>query len=69
VAPRTVARGDLAGAIRAAFGPRTLEAVTRLAGGTQKGVYRLTLDDGLTAVAYLWEESQNFWPDGPGVGY
>ncbi len=68
MAPRTVTREDLAGAAQAAFATRTLEAVSRLAGGTQKGVYRLTMDDGTTAIAYLWEESENFWPDWPGVG-
>jgi hypothetical protein len=67
VAPRIVTRDDLAGAAQAAFATRTLEAVSRLAGGTQKGVYRLALDDGATAIAYLWEESENFWPDWPGV--
>jgi Phosphotransferase enzyme family len=69
MAPRTVTREDLAGAVRAAFGDsRALDAVTRLAGGTQKGVYRLATDDGATAIAYLWEDSENFWPDWPGVG-
>jgi hypothetical protein len=54
---------DLAGATRAAFGGgRRLEGVERLSGGTKKGVYRLTLDDGGTAVAYLWEASENYWP-------
>ncbi|MDQ0710586.1 hypothetical protein QFZ55_000038 [Streptomyces luteogriseus] len=42
-------------------------------------MYRLTMDDAATAIAYLWEESENYWPaaelDGdltdpfsPGVG-
>lgn len=26
------------------------------------------MDNGTTAIAYLWEESENFWPDWPGVG-
>jgi hypothetical protein len=69
VAPRTVTRDDLAGAAQAAFGSiRTLDGVARPAGGTQKGVYRLTMDDRTTAIAYLWEDSENFWPDWPGVG-
>jgi hypothetical protein len=69
VAARTVVRHDLAGAARAALGGRRqLDGVSRLVGGTQKGVYRLTMDDGTTAIAYLWEESENFWPDWPGVG-
>ena len=33
-----------------------------MAGGTTKGVYRLTLDDGSTVVAYSWAKSENFWP-------
>jgi aminoglycoside phosphotransferase (APT) family kinase protein len=73
-------RDQLAGAARAALGGgRKLEAVERLTGGTTKGVYRLTMNDATTAVAYLWEKSENYWPvakdDGdltdpfsPGVG-
>ncbi|MFD8425243.1 phosphotransferase family protein [Streptomyces sp. NPDC059466] len=73
-------RDQLAGAARAALGGgRRLETVERLAGGTTKGVYRLTMDDAMTAIAYLWEDSENYWPstehDGdladpfsPGVG-
>jgi hypothetical protein len=53
----------LDGAARAALGRgRQLSGVERLAGGTTKGVYRLTMDDGTTAVAYLWEDSENYWP-------
>ncbi|MFC9502029.1 phosphotransferase family protein [Streptomyces sp. NPDC057002] len=56
-------REQLAGAARAALGGgRRLEAVERLAGGTTKGVYRLTMDDAMTAIAYLWEDSENYWP-------
>jgi aminoglycoside phosphotransferase (APT) family kinase protein len=63
VAPRKVTRDLLAGAAREALGGgRRLEAVERLAGGTRKGVYRLTMDDATTAIAYLWEESENYWP-------
>ena len=66
MAPRQVAREDLAGAARAALGSeRTIEDVTRLAGGTTKGVYRLTMDDGATVIAYLWEDSENYWPQAP----
>ncbi|OIJ99095.1 aminoglycoside phosphotransferase [Streptomyces monashensis] len=71
---------QLTRAARAAVGGgRWLEAVERLAGGTTKGVYRLTMDDATTAIAYVWEESEHYWPatesDGdladpfsPGVG-
>jgi hypothetical protein len=69
LAPRTVTRDDLAGAARAALGSRRqLGGVARLAGGTQKGVYRLTMDDGAAVIAYLWEDSENFWPRWPGDG-
>jgi hypothetical protein len=57
----------LAGAARAALGGgRHLRAVERLAGGTSKGVYRLTMDDATTAIAYLWAESENYWPAAAG---
>ena len=69
MAPRNVTRDQLAEAVRAALGSRHhLDGVARLAGGTQKGVYRLTMDDGTTAIAYLWEESENFWPQRPEDG-
>ncbi|MEU8688295.1 phosphotransferase [Streptomyces sp. NPDC048665] len=58
--PRT--RADLAPLARAALGPhRTLRAVTRLRGGSKKGVYRLRLDDGGTAVAYVWAPDEDYW--------
>lgn len=69
MAPRDVTRDHLAGATRAALGSRRqLDGVARLAGGTTKGVYRLTMDDGSTVIAYLWEESENFWPQTPHDG-
>jgi hypothetical protein len=67
--PRNVTPEDLAGAARAALDSRLqLDGIARLAGGTQKGVYRLTMDDATTAIAYLWEDSENFWPQWPGDG-
>jgi hypothetical protein len=66
VRPRRVTREDLARATRAALGGRRqLQGVGRLAGGTTKGVYRLTLNDGATVIAYLWEDSENYWPQAP----
>jgi hypothetical protein len=56
-----VTRDDLAGLARA-ITRRRLEGVSRLRGGTKKGVYRLVFDDGGTAVAYLWAEAENYWP-------
>lgn len=48
---------------RAAFGQgRVLVSVRRLTGGTKKGVYRLTLDDGSTGVAYVWRPEEDYWP-------
>lgn len=69
MAPRKVTRVQLARAARAALGGgRRLESVERLAGGSRKGVYRLTMDDAATAIAYLWEESENYWPTAEGDG-
>jgi hypothetical protein len=63
LARRDVTRDHLASATRAALGSgRRLAGVARLAGGTTKGVYRLTLDDSSTVIAYLWAEAENFWP-------
>ncbi|MER6162123.1 aminoglycoside phosphotransferase family protein [Streptomyces sp. NPDC001868] len=60
-------RERLAGAARAALGGgRRLEAVERIAGGTKKGVYRLVMDDATTAVAYLWDDAENYWPAAEG---
>jgi hypothetical protein len=56
-------RGDLDGLARAAVGGgRRLAGVSRLAGGSKKGAYRLTFDGGFTAVAYLWAGNENYWP-------
>ncbi len=66
MAPRTVTAEDLAAVTRAALGSdRKIKAVTRLAGGSAKGVYRLTMDDRTTVIAYLWEASENYWPQAP----
>ncbi|MFI8830237.1 phosphotransferase family protein [Streptomyces afghaniensis] len=59
---RPLTRTDLAPLARAALGPgRTLTGVERLRGGTKKGVYRLTLDDDSTAVAYVWSADEDYW--------
>jgi hypothetical protein len=65
-AARAIAtRDDLDGLARAAVGGgRRLTGVSRLAGGSKKGAYRLAFDDGFTAVAYLWAEDENYWPAG-----
>jgi hypothetical protein len=48
-------------------------SVTRLAGGSKKGVYRLGCSDGFSAVLYVWSAAEDFWPadatgDGGGAG-
>ncbi|MGW6599512.1 phosphotransferase family protein [Streptomyces sp. NPDC055036] len=64
---RAVTREQLAGAARAALGGgRRLEAVERVAGGSKKGVYRLVMDDSTTAIAYLWDDAENYWPAAEG---
>jgi len=56
-------RDVLAAAARAAFGPgHGLVRVERLSGGSKKGVYRLVFDDGASAVGYVWDEAENYWP-------
>jgi hypothetical protein len=47
---------------RAVFGrDRPLLRVERLAGGSKKGAYRLTMDDGDTALVYVWDDSEDYW--------
>jgi hypothetical protein len=41
---------------------RTVVVLDRLAGGTTKGVYRVTFDDDFTCVAYRWHPDENYWP-------
>jgi len=53
---------ELAPVARVALG-RPLAAVERLAGASKKGVYRLLLDGGGTAVCYVWAAEENFWPE------
>jgi hypothetical protein len=48
--------------VRVAFGrDRSPLRVERLAGGSKKGVYRLTMDDGRTALVYAWDGSEDYW--------
>jgi len=58
-------------AVRAVFGGgRRLLRVVRLAGGSKKGAYRLTMNDGGTALLYAWNDSEDYWqgvlPEGAG---
>jgi hypothetical protein len=44
------------------LGSSPVAGVERLAGGSKKGVYRVHIDDGTTAVLYSWDSSENYWP-------
>jgi hypothetical protein len=49
-------------AVRAALGgDRRLLGMVRLAGGSKKGAYRLTMDDGGTVLLYAWSDSEDYW--------
>jgi hypothetical protein len=67
-----LAVGRLApGILRAAgLGSRCpVASVTRLAGGSKKGVYRLGCSGGFSAVLYVWSAAEDFWPaDASGDG-
>lgn len=57
---------QLAPVIAAAFGPgRRLNDLTRIEDGNKKGVYRLRLDNGLSAILYYWDPADNYWPVEP----
>jgi len=54
---------DLTSLIEETYGPgRKLRELTRLTGGSTKGVYRITLDDDSTVLLYRWAADENFWP-------
>lgn len=58
-----VERDQLTTLVRAIFGTaRTLVTVTRLRGGSKKGVYRLSFDDKSTVILYVWDAEENYWP-------
>jgi hypothetical protein len=61
---------DLHDLVRDTYGTdRRLRELTRLAGGSTKGVYRLTLDDGSTVLLYRWAAEENFWPAQTGLDF
>lgn len=62
---RHLTRDDLAPLAHAALG-RTPTTVTRIRGGSKKGVYRLVFEDNSTAVAYVWSPDEDLWDAGPG---
>jgi hypothetical protein len=47
-------------------GRHRLVGVTRLRGGSKKGVYRLSFDDDSTAIVYSWDAGEDYWPTGGG---
>lgn len=47
---------------------RRPSSIERLGGGTRKGVYRLTMPDGGTRIAYSWAKTENYWPQRDGDG-
>jgi Phosphotransferase enzyme family len=54
---------DVAGVVATAFGAEyVLTEVTRLKGGSKKGVYRLTFADAPSAILYVWDPVENYWP-------
>jgi hypothetical protein len=64
---RFVRREELRALIRRTFGSsRRLADISRLGGGSQKSVYRLTLDDGATSILYVWSGAERYRPP-PGV--
>ena len=38
-------------------------SLQRLSGGSKKGVYRITFSPGSSLVAYVWDRSENYWPE------
>lgn len=63
VSRRVVTVDHLAGVARAALGAgHRLTGVSRLRGGSKKGVYRLTFDNDSTVIVYIWDDAENYWP-------
>lgn len=59
---RHLGPAELARVALAAVGSgRRLHGVERLAGGTAKGVYRLSLDDATSVIAYVWNPDEDYW--------
>jgi hypothetical protein len=59
--------GTLAGLLRSALGAGArLRQVSRLPGSSKKGVYRVVLDGGRTAIVYVWDASEDYWAGADG---
>ena len=52
----------VADVVREGLGLRVV-GVERVRGGSKKGAYRVGLDDGASAVLYVWAGEENYWPD------
>ena len=49
----------------AALGDHQVAGVTRVRGGSKKGVYRLSCADGFSAILYVWSRAEDYWPADP----
>lgn len=56
-----------AGAVlgRAGLGDHRVAGVSRLRGGSHKGVYRVACADGFSVIMYVWAAEENYWPAAP----
>lgn len=59
---KTVDLAQVSKVVRAYGGGRTLSKAERLRGGSKKGAYRLTFDDESSAILYVWNAAENYWP-------
>ena len=50
---------------RAGLRDHQVAAVSRLRGGSKKGVFRIACADGFSAVLYVWAEAEDYWPVSP----
>ncbi len=62
---RFIAAEELGGLLREYRPGARLAGLTRLAGGSKKGVYRLSFADQSTVILYAWSEAENYWAAGP----
>ena len=60
-----VARHAAAMLRAAGLGDHQVAAVTRLRGGSKKGVYRLRRADGFSVILYVWSRDEDYWPAEP----
>src|SRR5215470_11634919 len=64
---RFVTPADLTGLLRSYRAGAELASLSRLSGGSKKGVYRLALADGSSVVLYVWRDVEDYWPAGPRI--